>query len=124
MKEGFDTDRSGPSSEFLSYGTPIPIGTPIPNAHEVLTAAEEAGIVVKADTIEELAEKMGMDSAVLAKTVEDYNRCCELGVDEGFEKPAEFLDPIGDGPYYCVIMASYCYGTCGALRISILSFMC
>lgn len=117
MKEGFDTDRSGPSSEFLSYGTPIPIGTPIPNAHEVLTAAEEAGIVVKADTIEELAEKMGMDSSVLTKTVEDYNRCCELGVDEEFEKPAEFLDPIGDGPYYCVIMASYCYGTCGALDI-------
>lgn len=38
-------------------------------------------------------------------------------MDEEFEKPAEFLDPIGDGPYYCVIMASYCYGTCGALDI-------
>lgn len=118
INEGFDTDRSGPSSEFLSYGTQIPIGTPIPNAHEVLDAAEEAGIVVKADTIEELAEKMGMDPAVLAETVANYNSYCESGVDEEFGKPAELLDPIGDGPYYCVIMASYCYGTCGALDIN------
>lgn len=118
VNEGFDTDRSGPSSEFLSYGSQIPIGTPIPNAHEVLAAAEEAGIVVKADTIEELAEKMGMDPAVLTKTVEDYNSYCANGTDEEFGKPAELLDAIGDGPYYCVIMASYCYGTCGALDIN------
>ncbi|MCI5928462.1 MAG: FAD-binding protein [Pseudoflavonifractor capillosus] len=116
--EGFDTDRSGPSAEFLSSGTPIPIGTPVPNVADVMAAAEEAGIVVKADTIEELAEKLGMDPAVLSATVETYNGYCETGVDEQFGKPAEFLDKVGEGPYYCVIMASYCYGSCGGLDIN------
>lgn len=116
--EGFDTDRSGPSAEFLSSGTPIPMNTPVPNVEEVMAAAEEAGIVVKADTIEELAEKLGMDPATLTATVETYNGYCETGVDEQFGKPAEFLDPIGEGPYYCVVMASYCYGSCGGLNIN------
>ena len=116
--EGFDTDRSGPSAEFLSSDTPIPMNTPVPNVEEVMAAAEEAGIVVKADTIEELAEKLGMDPATLTATVETYNGYCETGVDEQFGKPAEFLDPIGEGPYYCVVMASYCYGSCGGLNIN------
>ena len=116
--EGFDTDRSGPSAEFLSSGTPIPIGTPVSNVADVMAAAEEAGIVVKADTIEELAEKLGMDPAVLSATVETYNGYCDTGVDEQFGKPAEFLDKVGEGPYYCVIMASYCYGSCGGLDIN------
>lgn len=118
IKNGFDTDRDGPSSNFLGTGSQIPMNTPIENAYEVLEAAEEAGIVVKADTIEELGEKLGIDAANLAETVENYNHYCETGVDEEFGKDASLLDPIGDGPYYGVIMASYCYGTTGGLDIN------
>ena len=118
VAEGFDTDRSGPSAEFLSSGTPIPIGTPIENAYEVLDAAVEAGIAVKGDTIEELAEALGMAPATLSATVETYNSYCESGVDEQFGKAAELLDPVEEGPYYAIIMASYCYGSCGGLDIN------
>ncbi len=116
--EGFDTGRGGPSSIFLSSGTAIPTGTPIPNAYEVLDAAVDAGIAVKADTVEGLAELLGMSPSVLAGTVEAYNRYCASGVDEQFGKGAEFLKPVEGGPYYAVIMASYCYGSCGGLNIN------
>lgn len=118
VSEGFDTDRSGPSASFLGSGSQIPMSTPIPNAYEVLELAEQEGMVVKADTIEELAQKLGMDPKVLKTTVDDYNRYCETGIDEEFGKDSSLLDPIGDGPYYGVIMASYCYGTTGGLDIN------
>jgi fumarate reductase flavoprotein subunit len=118
VAEGFDTDRSGPSASFLGSGYQIPMNTPIENAYEVLELAEKEGMVVKADTIEELAEKLNMDPATLRETVDNYNHYCETGVDEEFGKDKSLLDPIGDGPYYGVIMASYCYGTVGGLDIN------
>jgi fumarate reductase flavoprotein subunit len=118
IAEGFDTDRSGPSASFLGSGYQIPMNTPIENAYDVLELAEKEGMVVKADTIEELAEKLNMDPATLRETVDNYNHYCETGVDEEFGKDKSLLDPIGDGPYYGVIMASYCYGTVGGLDIN------
>lgn len=47
------------------------------------------GSVVKADTIEELAGKLGMNADTLANTVAKYNGYCDTGVDEEFGKPAE-----------------------------------
>ena len=54
------------------------------------------------DTIEGLAEQIGIDPAVLAKTVEDYNALCEAGEDTQFGKKPEYLNPINEGPYYAV----------------------
>ena len=41
---------------------------------------------MKANTIEELAEKLGLDKEALAKTVDNYNKYCENGVDEEYGK--------------------------------------
>lgn len=118
INEGFDTDRGGPSQAFLGSGYQIPMNTPVPNVTQVLEAAEKAGILVKADTIEELAVKLGMDGAVLAETVKTYNGYCETGVDLDYGKDAALLDAVDGGPYYGVVMASYCYGSCGGLDIN------
>ncbi len=56
----------------------------------------------KADTIEELAEKIGMDAATLTETVNHYNELCEAGEDTDFGKDAEFLSAIDQGPFYAV----------------------
>ena len=55
-----------------------------------------------ADTIEALAELIGIDPAVLAQTVADYNALCEAGEDTQFGKKADYLNPINEGPYYAV----------------------
>lgn len=57
----------------------------------------------QADTLEELAQKAGMEKDALAKTVARYNHFVEEGVDEDFGRQAQFLQkPVGDGPYYLV----------------------
>ena len=47
-----------------------------------------------ADSIEELAEKIKVDPAVLKATYDRYCELVEKGVDEDFGKPAKFLHPI------------------------------
>ena len=116
--EGFDEVPYGPSTSYLGYGTSIPANTPIANADEILDAAIEAGYVYKAGSIEELAEKMGLDGTVLAETVKNYNSYCETGVDEEFGKDAKYLVPVTGETYYGIVGSSYCYSTCGGLDIN------
>lgn len=55
----------------------------------------------KADTLEELAEKIGItDASAFAKTVERYNELVEKGVDEDMGKEAKWLKPIKTAPFY------------------------
>lgn len=61
--------------------------------------AVEAGQYVKADTIEELVEKLGLPEATL-RTVERYNAMCEAGEDTDFHKDPAYLVPLLDGPFY------------------------
>lgn len=59
-------------------------------------------IFAHADTLEELAGLVGMDPAVLTKTVEDYNAGVEAGQDEFGRTGDNLKMKIGDGPYYLV----------------------
>lgn len=70
--------------------------------------------VYKADTLEELAEKTGMDPAVFTAQVERYNEFCANGVDEDMGQTT--LIPIGDGPYYAVSIKTITMGTIGGLK--------
>lgn len=54
-----------------------------------------------ADTIEQLAEKIGVPAENLRETIEGYNRGCEAGVDFDFLKPSADMVPL-TGPYYAV----------------------
>ena len=118
ITDGFDEVPAGPSTNYLGYGASIPAGEPLPDTEEILEAAIRAGYVYKADTIEELGEAMGLDGQVLKETVDAYNSYCATGVDEEFGKDAKYLVEIGDGPYYGIVGASYCYSTCGGLDIN------
>ena len=57
----------------------------------------EEGALIQADTVEELAEKMGVDAATLKETFERTTRDAAAGVDTLFEK--EFLYPL-DTPLF------------------------
>jgi len=95
-----------------------PKGIPIPEIYEVLDKAIEKGYVYKADTLEELAEKIGVPAQNLVSEVEKYNRFCETGVDEDFGKPAKNLISLGEkGPYYAINACSVAYATCGGLDV-------
>ena len=55
---------------------------------------------VRADSLEELAEKLGIDPTALAQTVDAYNACCEAGADDEFGKDAKYLQPVTTPPFY------------------------
>ena len=108
----------GPSTSYLGYGTSIPAGVPMDQAQTVLQAAINAGYVFKADTLEELAGKMGLDPETLTATVEAYNAACEAGEDAEFGKDPKYLKPVKGAPYYGIVGSSWCYSTCGGLDVN------
>ncbi|WP_186629602.1 3-oxosteroid 1-dehydrogenase [Rhodococcus sp. BP22] len=90
----------------------------------------ESGVVVKADTVAELAEKTGMPVDQLTATVERFNGFARSGVDEDFRrgdsgydkyygdktnKPNPSLGVIDKPPYYAVKMVPGDLGTKGGL---------
>lgn len=52
----------------------------------------EAGLFKKGETIEELAEQIGMDPTALKETVETYNQYCDDGYDPDFHRGEPFYD--------------------------------
>jgi fumarate reductase flavoprotein subunit len=59
-----------------------------------------SGMVIVANSIDELAEKTGIDKEGLKKTVEEYNRFCETGRDALFNKKARYLRPVKRPRFY------------------------
>lgn len=83
---------------------PIP-EVPVPeNCEEDLreNAARFPDQLISADTLEELAEKLGVPADNLKQTVLRYNEMCAQGRDDDFFKEAQDMIPFGDGPYYAV----------------------
>ena len=74
--------------------------------------------ITQADTIEELAEKAGIDVQGLLEQVEEYNTMCGDGFDELFEKDRTYMQPINKGPFYCCRQNIGAYGSLGGILIN------
>ena len=70
---------------------------------------------IKADSIESLAEQMGVDAQVLKAEIERYNGFAASGKDEDFGKPSEYLYPIEGDTYYALQMRPSCTVSFGGL---------
>jgi len=74
------------------------------------SAEIKRGWIVKADTIRELARKIGRDPDAVEDTVKKYNECCASGVDPEFgrganpalERVEARLEPIDKPPFYAI----------------------
>ncbi len=60
----------------------------------------ENGLIVRADSIEELAGKIGVSPQKLTETVKRFNELAELKDDADFGKRPELLFPIENPPFY------------------------
>ena len=94
----------------------------------------ESGVIVKADTLEELAAKAGLPADALTATVERFNGFARSGVDEDFHrgesaydryygdptnKPNPNLGEISHAPYYAAKMVPGDLGTKGGVRTDV-----
>jgi fumarate reductase flavoprotein subunit len=71
-----------------------------------------------ADSLEELAEKTGINYEGLSKTVETYNQACAKGYDDLFNKAHRYLRPIKTPTFYAGRHFSSAYGTLGGIKIN------
>lgn len=91
-------------------------------ANGVIRLATETYIkrVLKADTLEELAEKTGLPADNLLATVERWNSMAAKGVDTDYNRRDVFgqthLQAMGEGPYYAFPYVPYSMGSFGGLR--------
>lgn len=65
-----------------------------------LEKAIESGEMLRADTIEELIEKMGLPAETAKSEIERYNRCCREKYDSDFGKQSKRLFPVEKPPFY------------------------
>ncbi len=85
---------------------------------EVTQQSVEEGYVIKADTIEELAEGLDIPAENLAATVERYNELCDKGVDEDYGKEKHRLTPVKEAPFYGVRIGAWHLTTLNGCRIN------
>ena len=92
----------------------------IEEAHADIEKALSAGLknCFRADTLEELADMLGVERAGLLQTIETYNKYCRDGFDWGFYKPEDSLVPFTEGPYYAVGGFMATDGAFGGIKVN------
>lgn len=74
-------------------------------------------LAYKADTLEELAEKIGMPAGSLVAEIKKYNGFAANGRDDDFFKKPKDLAPIVQPPFYAFYQKSFSEGTHGGIAI-------
>lgn len=79
---------------------------------------KQDGVLFVADTLDALAEKIGVPADHLKETVATYNHAAETGMDWDCFKPADWLTPIHEAPYYAVKATLGTDGAFGGVEIN------
>ena len=77
----------------------------------------KSGITVQADTIEGLAEQLGIDPATLAKTLNDWNEIVKNQRDTQFGRTTGMKEDLTTAPYYAIKIAPGIHHTMGGVKI-------
>jgi len=103
--------------DFVNHVFPF---TKIENLDVQIQNAVGQGIkdIFVANSLEELANKTGVDLNGLQKTVNEYNKSCEKGHDELFNKSQKYLRPVKEPKFYAGRHFPSGYGTLGGIRIN------
>ncbi len=86
---------------------------------EEVDAGLKKGRFVQADSIAELARKVGLPEAALVETVNKHNQYLKDGKDPDFNKPiTKAMLPLDKGPFFAVAQWPAVHHTMGGLRIN------
>lgn len=92
---------------------------PLWDWHDTIEEDARFKCITEADTLEELAEKIGINKENFIASVERYNELCTLGTDEDFGKHSSFLFPIDTPPYMAIeSKPAFLWTTQGGLTIN------
>lgn len=99
----------------LSYGL---FDSSNPDLVANLEKANSENLSIKADSIEELAEKLKVDAGNLKATVEQYNEDYKEGKDGEFGIPNAVMTPILKAPFYAIDVRPTIIGTIKGLKVN------
>lgn len=104
----------------IGFGSYTFAGTKLDKLEEQLNAAlsRKNKSIFKADTIEELARKIGVDPTNLRATIDLNNKMYSEGKDTEFAKPAQYLRPIKTAPFYAFELKANVFATMGGIRVN------
>lgn len=123
----FDSNSKAYAEQFDEVGCcrlfPFPNGAPSNRDFDsvwaqMTTDFKDDGYVIEADTLEELAEGLGLPVEDFVATVERYNSFCENGVDEDYGKEKHRLTPVNQAPFYGVRTGAWHLTTLNGCRIN------
>lgn len=87
-----------------------------------VTSTVESDIVngncFKADSIEELAELIGVPVDTMKESIDRYNALVSAGYDDDFHKPTEFLYPVVKAPFYAAKIGVALLAIVGGLSVN------
>ena len=86
---------------------------------EVWVGAATGDAALKADTLEELAQLMGVDQEAFVATIERWNEMCDAGEDTDFHMPAQMMAKIDTPPFYANLEGAEALSTAGGLQVDI-----
>jgi fumarate reductase flavoprotein subunit len=102
----------------------MPAGMSMPGSEKLSVkdleriAAMSGRHVVIANTLEELADKMGVDRKTFVATVKRYNELCAKGRDDDYYKPRKYMLPIEKAPFYATSHFLSMDGAVGGLALN------
>lgn len=113
-------DFSSGDGIISDFGGVFYVGDKLPSFQEQIEECISSGRgnAFKGETIEELAEAMGIDPAHLKETIERYNELCDKQSDEDYLKDPNYLIPVKTGPFYAVRQDPCVTNTIGGLDVN------
>lgn len=76
------------------------------------------GLAFKADSLEELADKIGVNKENFLAEVKHYNELCAAGKDTDFYKDSIFLTPVQKAPFYATKVGPALLSIVGGLSVN------
>ncbi|MCQ9210665.1 flavocytochrome c [Granulicatella seriolae] len=79
---------------------------------------EKQGVVESGETLEALAEKIGVPADALKTSLENWNGSVESGTDSEFGRTTAMENPLATAPYYAIKIAPGIHHTMGGVKIN------
>jgi fumarate reductase flavoprotein subunit len=101
----------------IGLGVFVPPGSKLVKLDEALERGLQEGNAFVADSLQELAEKLGVDSGALQSTLDEYNASSKEQHDGLFATDAGYMHPIEKGKFYAVKSCYHIFTTMGGIKI-------
>lgn len=113
-------DRMATEGNFMGLGIYVKRGQKMDQLQSELDQAVAAkkSFIYKADTIDELAQQMGLPVDKLTATIQRYNQFADQGSDDDFGKDPQYLQKVARGPFYGFRLNIGAFCTMGGLKVT------